>query len=172
MRALRLLPLLLVFPIAALVWANRHSEPLPPDARADRVIVEKSRRELLLMKGDEVLKRYRIALGRAPVGHKQQEGDRRTPEGRYTIDSRLRRSGYHRALHISYPDAKDRAQAEARGVPPGGQIMIHGMRNGLGWIGRLHASFDWTLGCIAVTNAEMDELWRAIGDGTPIDSRP
>lgn len=161
-----------VVTVAALVWANRHSEPLAPDAWAERVIVEKSRRELLLMKGDAVLKRYRIALGGAPLGHKRQEGDRRTPEGRYTIDSRLRRSAYHRALHISYPDVNDRAQAEARGVSPGGQIMIHGIRNGLGWIGRLHTAFDWTLGCIAVTNAEMDELWRAIADGTPIELRP
>ncbi len=172
MRVLRLLPLLLVVPIAALVWANRHGDPLPPGVRADRVVVEKSRRELVLMRGDEVLKRYRVALGRVPVGHKQQEGDRRTPEGRYTIDSRLKRSGYHRALHVSYPDAADRAQAEARGVSPGGQIMIHGMRNGFGWIGRLHAAFDWTLGCIAVTDAEIDELWRAVEDGTPIELRP
>ncbi|MFN7133719.1 MAG: murein L,D-transpeptidase family protein, partial [Myxococcales bacterium] len=137
--------------LAAIVWTNVHEDPLPQGVRADRVVVEKGRRELVLLQGDTVLKRYRVSLGAAPVGHKEREGDGRTPEGRYVLDGRLARSGYHRALHVSYPDAADRARAAARGVPPGGQIMIHGLPNGLGLVGRAHRLLDWTAGCVALT---------------------
>jgi len=146
--------------------------PLKADARADRIVVHKGGRVLELMAGGVTLKRYAIALGREPVGAKQREGDGRTPEGGYRIDYRNPASGYHLALHISYPDAADRARARKAGVSPGGDIMIHGMRNGYGWIGPLHRLVDWTNGCIAVTDTEMDEIWRAVANGTEIEIRP
>ncbi|WP_346914214.1 L,D-transpeptidase family protein [uncultured Roseibium sp.] len=146
--------------------------PLKAGARADRVVVFKGERVLELMAGDVTLKRYTVSLGREPVGAKQREGDGRTPEGRYRIDYRNPASGYHLALHISYPDAQDRARARKAGVSPGGDIMIHGMRNGYGWIGSLHRLVDWTNGCIAVTDTEMDEIWRAVANGTEIEIRP
>ena len=113
-----------------------------------------------------------MALGRSPAGHKQEEGDQRTPEGLYVIDFHKADSDFHRALHISYPNADDIAQARRRGIPPGGDIMIHGLPNGMAWIGRAHLAQDWTAGCIAVTDAEIDEIWQLIPDGTPIEIRP
>jgi murein L,D-transpeptidase YafK len=130
--------------------------------RADQIVVNKSRREMLLLRGNVILRQYRIALGRDPVGHKQQEGDGRTPEGRYVIDRRNPKSKYHLALHISYPSADDVARAQEAGVDPGGDIMIHGLKDG-----ELRDG-DWTQGCIAVTNPEMEEIWGLVTDGTAI----
>lgn len=148
------------------------SKPLQPDARADSVVVEKGRRTLTLMSGQQVLKTYRIALGGDPVGPKTQQGDHKTPEGSYVLDRRNPKSRFHLALHISYPNAEDRAQAGKRGVEAGGDIMVHGLPNGFGWLAGLHTVRDWTDGCIAVTNQEMDEIWRAVADGTPIEIKP
>jgi murein L,D-transpeptidase YafK len=145
--------------------------PIGP-VRADRVVVEKGRRQLHLMAAGRIVRTYRIALGSTPVGAKVQEGDGRTPEGHYVIDGRNGRSDYHRALHISYPSSADRERARRTNVRPGGDIMIHGIRNGLGWIGGLHGWLDWTQGCIAVTNREIEEVWAAVPDGTPIELRP
>jgi murein L,D-transpeptidase YafK len=132
----------------------------------DRIVVNKSRREMLLLSGDSVLRCYRIALGPNPAGHKQQEGDGRTPEGRYVIDWRNPRSRYHLSLHISYPNEADIERARAAEVPPGGDIMIHGQKDG-------HtAEGDWTQGCIALANAEMDEVWSLVPDGAPIEIYP
>lgn len=142
----------------------------PP--RIELVRVRKSDRRLELVSSGVVVKRYRIALGRSPRGHKQQEGDGKTPEGRYQIDWRKRDSDYHRALHVSYPSDEDRARAEARGVDPGGAIMIHGLPNGLGIIGSAHTLIDWTDGCIAVTNREIEEIWEWVADGVPIEIHP
>lgn len=147
-------------------------EPLAENVTADRIVVTKSERTLSLMEGDTILRAYPIVLGGDPVGHKVQEGDGRTPEGLYRIDSRNEGSSFYRSLHISYPDADDRARAEAKGVSPGGDIVIHGIRNGFGWIGRLHRVADWTEGCIALTDEEMIEIWHAVPDGTPIEIRP
>ncbi len=141
-------------------------------AKADNVIVWKGQRRLLLLDGDKTLKVYTVALGREPHDHKVHEGDGRTPEGSYRLDRRNLQSRFHRALHISYPNEPDRARAAAAGVLPGGDNMIHGLPNGLGWIGKLHRFVDWTDGCIAVTNREMEEIWRAVDDGTPIELRP
>jgi murein L,D-transpeptidase YafK len=146
--------------------------PLPAGARADLIVVDKAERRLALMRDGEVLKSYRVALGGDPRGHKQREGDGRTPEGRYAIDGRSPASSFHRALHVSYPDGQDRARAAASGDSPGGDIMIHGIRNGLGWLGPLHRLVDWTDGCIAVTDPEIREIWRAVPTGTPIEIRP
>jgi murein L,D-transpeptidase YafK len=133
----------------------------------DRVVVNKGRREMLLLSGDSVVRSYRIALGREPAGHKEREGDGRTPVGRYTIDRRNRQSKYHLALHISYPNAADLERARARGEEPGGDIMIHGVKPGAA-----HPESDWTQGCIAVTDAEMDDIWELVPDGTPIEIHP
>lgn len=164
--------LTLVVGLAAFVWARFDPNPLRGDARANRILVEKSARRLTLYDDDRVLKTYRVALGRSPVGPKKEEGDCRTPEGVYSIDTRKADSDFHRALHISYPDTNDLASAERRGVPVGSDIMIHGLRNGRGWIGAFHRRSDWTAGCIAVTDSEIEEIWRAVADGTPIEIRP
>lgn len=142
------------------------------EKKADRVIVEKGARTLTLFRDGTALKTYRVALGQAPVGHKEEEGDGRTPEGLYQIDFHKADSDYHLALHISYPNARDTERANLRGVLPGGDIMIHGLRNGTGAIGAAHRLRDWTAGCIAVTDDEIEEIWRAVDDGTPIEIRP
>ncbi|MCP5367199.1 MAG: L,D-transpeptidase family protein [Hyphomicrobiales bacterium] len=143
-----------------------------PVAKADRVLVLKGARKLMLLSHGRTLRAYRVALGRTPEGHKQHQGDGRTPEGSYRLDWRNPDSRYHRSIHISYPAPEDRARARRLGVSPGGDIMIHGLPNGRGWIGAAHAGYDWTDGCIAVTNAEMDEIWALVDNGTPIEIRP
>ena len=166
------LVLLCLFAIAAMIGAHFNLHPLPSDAVADRIRVEKAARRLTLLRGDNILKTYRVALGGAPVGPKEQEGDQRTPEGLYRIDFHKADSDYHLALHISYPEQRDIDRAAAQGVPPGSDIMIHGIRNGCGWIGAFHRRSDWTAGCIAVTDFEIEEIFRAVPDGTPIEIRP
>jgi murein L,D-transpeptidase YafK len=156
----------------AVIAAQLNLNPLPPNAVADRVLVEKAARRLTLFRGNEPLKVYRVALGQAPIGGKEQDGDQRTPEGNYLIDFHKEDSDFHRALHISYPGQTDIDRAAARGVSPGGDIMIHGLPNGRGWIGAFHLRRDWTAGCVAVTNSEIEEIWRAVPDGTPIEIRP
>ncbi len=142
----------------------------PP--KADRVVVFKGDRKLVLMRGERVLKIYRIALGRNATGHKIKAGDNRTPEGDYVVDSRLADSNFYRALHISYPNWYDRTRAEFLGVEPGGAIMIHGLPNNVArdYVG--HPRIDWTNGCIAVTNREIDEIWALVADGTEINIYP
>lgn len=158
--------------LAITLITTGRSPAVPSSSTADLVRVDKSERLLTLYAQGTLMKTHRVALGPNPVGHKQQEGDGRTPEGRYVIDFHKRDSGFHRALHVSYPSAEDRAAARRRRVPPGGDIMIHGLPNGLGAIGSLHLLRDWTQGCIAVTNAEIEELWKAVPDGTPIEIVP
>jgi murein L,D-transpeptidase YafK len=140
--------------------------------RADRIVINKARRELLLLRRGEVIRRYLVALGRQPVGHKQEEGDGKTPEGSYTISGRNPKSAFHRSLRISYPNAADRERALRKGVRPGGDIMIHGLPNGRGDLGAAHRSTDWTEGCIAVTDEEIEEIWRLVADGTPVRINP
>jgi murein L,D-transpeptidase YafK len=147
-------------------------ERLSPEARAEAILVVKDRHELKLLRSGKPLKTYRISLGPEPVGHKERKGDFRTPEGLYFIDRRNPKSIYYRSLHISYPSKKDRRRAKRLGVNPGGDITIHGLPNGWAWVGRWHRFLDWTRGCIAVTNEEMDEIWRAVPDLTPIEILP
>ena len=147
------------------------AKPKLPD-KADRVVVNKAERKLYLMAGDIPLRTYTVSLGRTPVGHKQREGDGKTPEGTYTLISRNPDSQFYRSIRVSYPAPDDRARAQAGGYSPGGDIMIHGLPNGKGWIGKDHAKYDWTEGCIAVTNEEMDEIWAMVADGTKIEIRP
>ena len=137
-----------------------------PD-RADKLVVNKAKRELLLMRSGKVIRSYRIALGRNPAGPKQRQGDGKTPEGAYTISGRNAASAFHRSLRISYPNAADRIRARRQGVSPGGDIMIHGLPNGQGFIGAAHRLTDWTDGCIAVTDAQIDEIWRLVEAPTP-----
>ena len=158
--------------IVALIWAQRNPHPLAADFRADKVLVEKGARRLSLMKDGRVVKSYRVALGKSPVGQKEREGDKRTPEGKYVIDRHNAQSGFHKALHVSYPNAEQQARAAKAGIDPGGDIMIHGLRNRLGWMGAAHRMRDWTAGCIAVTDAEVDEIFRAVADGTEIEIVP
>jgi murein L,D-transpeptidase YafK len=140
--------------------------------RADSIIVNKSERQLYLMSNGQVLRTYDVALGANPVGPKKEEGDGKTPEGLYSIDSRNLNSSFHLSLHVSYPSTKDIENAQRAGVRPGGDIMLHGVRNGFEWIGSLHLLADWTQGCIAVTNEEIEEIWFLVSDGIPIEIRP
>jgi murein L,D-transpeptidase YafK len=165
-----LLLCLIALGVAAAAYAN--FDPLPRDAIADRVLVEKSARRLTLMRNGNALKTYRVALGRAPIGPKEYEGDQRTPEGIYSIDFHKPDSDYHLALHVSYPEQPDIDRAGAQGLSAGSDIMIHGLPNGRGWIGRFHRRSDWTAGCVAVADFEIEEIYRAVPDGTPVELRP
>ena len=140
--------------------------------QADRIVVVKSQRTLTLLHAGRPLKVYKVALGGNPVGPKTREGDNKTPEGSYIIDSRNARSQFHLSLHISYPNAADRARARRLGVNPGGDIMIHGLPPQWAWLGAAHRKTDWTLGCIAVTNPEIEEIWALVPIGTPIEIKP
>lgn len=163
---------LFAFLVLVAVAAGAADDKLPAEVRADRVIVTKKERTLTLMNGDKVLKVYKVALGGNPVGPKQREGDHRTPEGTYVLDRRNPKSKYYRSIHISYPNDEDRERAHKLGVPPGGDVMVHGLPNGFGWLGATHREQDWTDGCIAVTDQEIDEIWNAVPDGTPIEIKP
>jgi len=143
--------------------------PLP---KADKVLIVKSERKLYLLRHGKPFRAYHIALGKVPVGPKTREHDRKTPEGNYTLDYKNTKSSYYRAIHVSYPSAADKARAKKLGVRPGGAIMIHGQPNWFGWLAPIRQRFDWTAGCIAVSNGDMDEIWQAVKPGTPIEIRP
>ncbi len=149
-----------------------HAETEEDSLVVDKVIVLKSARKMQLLAANKVVRDYSIALGDNPKGHKQEEGDERTPEGLYTIDYRNPQSRYHLSLHINYPNAQDKQSAAERGVSPGGNIFIHGMPNHLGWLGALANNIDWTDGCIAVSNADIEEIWALVKNGTPIEIKP
>ena len=161
---------LVVIVLATVLWAPAPS--LPENVHVDRMVVRKADRTLELFHGSELIRSYRVALGTDPVGPKRWLGDGRTPEGNYVIDYHKPDSSFHRALHISYPSARDIAAARSMGVEPGGLIMVHGMKKGRGFVGRLHTLVDWTDGCIAVTDAEIDEIYGVVADGTPIQILP
>lgn len=139
---------------------------------ADRIVVLKSERQLQLWSHGKMLRSYKVALGPHPLGTKEREGDGRTPEGTYTVVRHNPKSQFHLSLRLSYPNDADRARAARLGVQPGGDIMIHGLPKGYGWVGAAHTQHDWTAGCIAVTNAEIEEIYRAVADGTPVEIRP
>lgn len=138
----------------------------------DEVLVKKSERRMFLLNEGQPIREYRISLGRQPEGHKLYAGDNRTPEGRYTLYRRNPNSDFHLSLGISYPNEQDRRQAEAWGLDPGGAIMIHGLPNDAGDLAFAYEGLDWTEGCIAVSNEDMEEIWDLISIGTPIEIRP
>ena len=139
---------------------------------ADKILIEKKERRLTLISKGKVLKTYKIALGGNPNGPKERQGDNKTPEGTYVIDSRNKDSRYHLSLHISYPNGKDKKQAKELGVSAGGDIMIHGIKNGFSWVGDSHTEADWTKGCVAVTDEEIEEIDKLAPNGTIVDIRP
>jgi murein L,D-transpeptidase YafK len=167
-----ILGLVVAIVAAGAMWANTPPAALPDDAKADLLVVEKAQRKLLAYSHGILLRSYSVSLGREPIGAKMRQGDRRTPEGQYFVDAHNPASSFHRALHVSYPSAVDVARARSAGYDPGGEIMIHGIHNGLGWVGRAHRVVDWTVGCIAVTDPDIEELYRIVPDGTRIDLRP
>jgi murein L,D-transpeptidase YafK len=139
---------------------------------ADLVVVEKGERKLHLMQNGKIFKTFRIALGIMPVGDKREEGDFKTPEGRYLLDHKNPESDYFLSIRISYPDIQDRREAEAEGVDPGGAIMIHGQPNVPTRSEAYYRTQDWTNGCIAVSNSDMIDIWLMTGENTPIEIRP
>jgi murein L,D-transpeptidase YafK len=143
-----------------------------PRVRVDSILVEKAAHRLSLFQRGRVTRTYVVALGQQPVGDKVRRGDMRTPEGRFTIEARNPQSRFHRAPRISYPDAAHRERARKLGVSPGGDIMIHGLPPKQAWVGAAHRDFDWTEGCIALTNEEIEEIWSAVPIGTPIHILP
>lgn len=152
----RILLLMLLFPSLAI-------------ADIDLVKVDKSENAMYLMNNGEIVRRYHIALGENPKGHKQQQGDERTPEGKYFLDYKKEDSSFYRAMHISYPNDEDLANAKARGVSAGGLIMVHGQKNGMEKLAPITQQYNWTDGCIALTNEEMDEFMALVDVGTPIE---
>lgn len=156
--------------LSSIVLASKDADVID---KADYVVVKKTERKLYLYRGTRIIKTYRIALGQQPDGHKTREGDSRTPEGIYTLDWRNPNSKFYRSIHVSYPSKTDNRNARERGDSPGGAIMIHGQPSS--WVDKTKLLFnqdDWTEGCIAVQNHEMDEIWEAVEDGTPIEIIP
>lgn len=164
---------LIIIVISGLIIYNYFPEQsLSDSAKIDRLVVLKSKRQLLAYENGNVIKTYKISLGRDPIGAKEFEGDMKTPEGLYTINNKNPKSGYYKNLGVSYPDKSDKEHAAKSGKPAGGDIKIHGLRNGLGFINKLHRFFDWTHGCIALTNKEVEELYSHVSIGTTIEIRP
>lgn len=159
--------LLLLFFGSLLIVTNSYATK----ATGDYILIEKSRHMLTIYNEKKPIKTYKVSIGKGGLAAKEVQGDNLTPEGIYKIDSRNKNSGFYKALHISYPNSSDIIRAKQKGKNPGGDIMIHGLKNGLGWIGGLHRLKDWTQGCIAVTNAEIDEIWNLVPDDTLVEIR-
>ena len=162
--------------VGVVVWERSYAPPVAPpalaplDGRIDRILIEKGARRLTVFRDGAAFRSYPVALGFAAEGDKARQGDGRTPEGLFRIDRRNAASDYHLSLGIDYPRAEDVARARAGGYAPGGDIFIHGQPNGLGAVMTL--PYDWTAGCIAVSDAEIEELWRVTPVGTEVEIRP
>jgi murein L,D-transpeptidase YafK len=163
---------LLILVLAGLVYYFYPETKLQPDIKIDELVVIKSKRTMYAYSNGKLIKVYHVALGQDPIGDKEFRGDKRTPEGRYRINDRNPKSGFHKNLGVSYPDKTDIEEAKKRGVNPGGDIKIHGLKNGFGFIGKFHRLLNWTAGCIAVTDNEVDELYESVDNGTTIIIRP
>ncbi|MCE9684874.1 MULTISPECIES: L,D-transpeptidase family protein [Shewanella] len=162
---------------AAVLLSQLLSLPLqasssPAAVKVDLVVVTKSENSLVLLRNGEIVKKYHIAMGDTPAGHKLKEGDQRTPQGRYLLDYKKSDSAFYKSIHISYPNEEDKLRAQALGLSPGGMIMIHGQNPRSSLPAEEAQRYNWTNGCIAVTNKEMDEIWQAIDAGTPIEIWP
>jgi len=159
----------IVFAVATLTACGAPQADAPGSAgEVDRILIEKAAHRMTLYDGERVIRSYRVSLGGGGLVPKPREGDRRTPEGDYRISGRNPRSAYHLSLRISYPTPAQVAQARRRGVSPGGDIMIHGLPNGRGWMKSAYVGRDWTDGCIAVSDDEIEEIWRLVGDGASV----
>ena len=170
--ALRCLLTIGLMLLAVAVWAHWPMKALPAGTVADRILIEKAARRLTLFRGTTVVQSYAVSLGLAPVGAKEREGDQRTPEGHYRVTEHKVDSSFHRALRVSYPEAGDVTRAAQHGYAPGFDIMIHGLPNDWGVLGRTHRFRDWTAGCIALTNAEIEEVFRVVTPEAQIEIRP
>jgi len=161
-----------VMPKLAAIFLILFSASVPAASVADGVRIYKAAHKLQVLDGRRVLYEFPVSLGRNPQGHKLQEGDGRTPEGVYWLDYKNPASAFHKSIHISYPNSKDIAAAKQRGVEPDGQVMIHGQRNGLGWLWLISRFFDWTQGCVALSDGDMDILWNVVDGGTRVEILP
>lgn len=168
----RLLFVLLALVAGLAAWAHWPIEALPPGTTADRILVEKAARRLTLFHGETALRTYPVSLGLVPVGPKEREGDKKTPEGAFRITEHKADSSYHLALRVSYPEPADVARAKQAGYSAGSDIMVHGLPNGLGLFGRTHRLRDWTAGCVALTNPEIEEIFRVVTRDARIEIRP
>lgn len=158
--------------LGAFIYYIVPEKELPKDTKIDKIVVLKSKRELQAYANGQLLKTYKVSLGAEPNGDKEFEGDKKTPEGIYYINDKNPNSDYYKNLGVSYPNNVDQRQAKKLGKLAGGDIKIHGLKNNSGFIGKFHRWYDWTLGCIAVTNQEIDELYNAVSVGTPIEIKP
>ena len=157
--------------LAARLFLPPARMPLPPlTGEVERIVIEKAARRMSLIQNGKTVRSYRIALGFTPDGDKQRQGDGKTPEGEFTIDRRNDRSAFHLSLGLDYPRAEDRAEAARAAVDPGGDIFIHGQPDALSEGFRLGG--DWTAGCVALTNAEMREIWQVAPLGTKVEIHP
>src|SRR5688572_5950517 len=167
--------LFVIFGLVILVVATYYFYPektLPAETRINKILIRKNDREMDVYSNESLIKTFSISLGGNPYGHKQVQGDQRTPEGRYFVDSKNNRSGYHKNLGISYPNKNEKGEAKRKGIDPGGEIKIHGIRNGFGFIGKFQRWYDWTDGCVALTDQEIDELYKSVEIGTPVEILP
>jgi murein L,D-transpeptidase YafK len=146
----------------------RAATPDVADASVDRIVVEKAAHRMMLYAGERAVRTYKVSLGRGGLAPKTRSGDRRTPEGDYCITGRNPHSAFHLSLRIGYPTPAQSQAARARGIDPGGDIMIHGLPNGRGHLATLFKGHDWTDGCIAVTDPEIEEIWRLVQDGASV----
>lgn len=166
-------PYFFVWLLACIGWLTVCSYASSSSAKhADKIVIEKAKRTLTLRNGNEILKTYKVALGGQPVGPKVRQGDHKTPEGLYVVNRKNPNSTFYRALHLSYPNATDRERARKLGVSPGGDVEIHGLGAKFGFVGSAHRLHDWTDGCIAVTNEEIDEIWPLVDVGIAVEIRP
>ena len=172
-----LLAIFLGVMLVVILWKNIHFDnPLKNDNKIERIEIIKSSRTLITYQkgpfGWKIIKEYKVSLGPHPKGHKEREGDGKTPEGKYFISRKKPNSNFHLSLEISYPNQHDKQQAKKKSLSPGGKIMIHGLMNGSGWIGKAHLLKNWTKGCIALTNPEIEEIYHHTEIGTPIIIKP
>jgi murein L,D-transpeptidase YafK len=159
--------------VAAIRRRRREPPPsVPAEGQADLIEVFKGERRMELKREGRTIRRYRVALGFSPERHKEREGDGRTPEGYYTVDARNPRSAFHLSLRVSYPDEDDKARAASLGVSPGGDIYIHGQPNGWRKFLAGHPAKDWTTGCVAVSDAEIREVWALVPTGARVVIHP
>jgi murein L,D-transpeptidase YafK len=172
MKRIFIITIVLLIVVLGFLSIPQSAKPLDKSTYIDSIVVEKSNHKMLVYRNRELLKTYKISLGRNSIGDKLYEGDKKTPEGLYFINDKNPKSAFHKNIGISYPNKQDIKEAEKIGKNPGGQIKIHGIKNGFYWIGRFHRLFDWTAGCIAVTDSEIDELYDAIRIGIPIEIKP